>query len=107
MTMTASPTSAAAHGAVHTRVLPFPLRLPVFAAPMFLISGPELVVAASRAGIIGAFPNLNVRTSEEYDAWLARIAAELAVPAGRPALPWAANVVTHSTNPRLAQDLVA
>jgi nitronate monooxygenase len=88
------------------RALPFTLRLPIFAAPMFLISGPDLVIEASRAGVIGAFPNLNVRTTEEYDAWMQRIGRELAaVEGGRGALPWAANVVTHSTNPRLAQDL--
>lgn len=90
------------------RALPFTLRLPIFAAPMFLISGPDLVVEASLAGVIGAFPNLNVRTSDEYDAWLARISTRLAAVEGvRPALPWAANLVTHSTNVRLAQDLVA
>jgi nitronate monooxygenase len=88
------------------RVLPFALRLPIFAAPMFLISGPDLVIEASRAGVIGAFPNLNVRTSDEYDAWMKRISGELAaVEDARGALPWAANLVTHSTNARLPQDL--
>jgi nitronate monooxygenase len=77
---------------------------------MFLISGPELVIAACRAGIIGAFPTVNARTVDDLDAWMSRIVAELAdagpgVP-GRPApAPWAANLITHSTNARLAEDL--
>jgi nitronate monooxygenase len=47
---------------------PFALRLPVFAAPMFLISGPQLVLAACKAGIIGAFPTPNARPISELDA---------------------------------------
>lgn len=74
------------------------LRLPVIAAPMFLVSGPDLVIAAARAGIVGAFPTPNARTAEQLDAWMTRIAAEAG---GR----WCANLVTHSTNARLADDL--
>lgn len=48
------------------------LRLPLIAAPMFRVSGPELVIAACRAGVVGAFPTANCRTPEELDAWLAR-----------------------------------
>ncbi|AZG10438.1 nitronate monooxygenase [Pigmentiphaga sp. H8] len=81
------------------------LRLPVFAAPMFLVSGPELVIAAARAGIIGAFPNNNVRTSEDYGDWLRRISDALGSHGASGALPWAANLITHSTNTRLAGDL--
>jgi nitronate monooxygenase len=78
------------------------LRLPVVAAPMFLISGPDLVVAACRSGIIGAFPTTNARTTQELDAWMSRIATSLT---GTQCAPWATNVITHSTNQRLAQDL--
>ena len=79
---------------------PAVLRLPVVAAPMFLVTGPELVIAAARSGIVGAFPTPNCRTAEELDGWMARIAAGCAA-----RRPWAANLVTHSTNPRLADDL--
>ncbi|HEY7641546.1 MAG TPA: nitronate monooxygenase [Steroidobacteraceae bacterium] len=78
------------------------LRLPVVAAPMFLISGPELVIEACRCGIIGAFPTTNARTTQELDEWMGRIASELR---GTAVAPWATNVITHSTNQRLAQDL--
>lgn len=79
------------------------LRLPVVAAPMFLVSGPELVIAAGRAGIIGAFPTQNCRTADELDRWLATITDELTVDGET--LPWAVNLVTHRTNTRLADDL--
>ena len=49
------------------------LRLPVVAAPMFLVSGPDLVIAASRAGILGSFPTPNCRTAAELDDWMTRI----------------------------------
>lgn len=84
------------------------LRLPVFAAPMFLVSGPELVIAACRAGIVGSFPAPNVRTVEELDVWLATITAALddkPVSTSWPVAPWALNLVTHRTNPRLPHDL--
>ncbi|MGN6609652.1 MAG: NAD(P)H-dependent flavin oxidoreductase [Jatrophihabitans sp.] len=76
------------------------LRVPVIAAPMFLISGPDLVIAAGRAGAIGAFPAPNCRTTEQLDEWLTTIASALG-----PDLPWALNLVTHSTNERLPADL--
>jgi nitronate monooxygenase len=75
------------------------LRLPVVAAPMFLVSGTDLVVAAARAGVLGAFPTQNCRTAEQLDEWLATIAA------GVGSRPWAVNLVTHSSNTRLADDL--
>jgi nitronate monooxygenase len=82
------------------------LRLPVVAAPMFLISGPDLVIEACRSGIIGAFPTTNARTTQELDAWMSRIATSLGESrTGRPVAPWATNVITHSTNQRLPQDL--
>ncbi len=86
-----------------------PLRLPVVAAPMFLVSGPELVVAACRSGIVGAFPTPNVRTVEDLDTWMHAITEGLErARAERPGAligPWAANLITHSTNTRLAADL--
>src|SRR3546814_18114433 len=53
------------------------LRLPVIAAPMFLVSGPEMVIGASRAGVAGSFPAANCRPSDELDAWLAAITAAI------------------------------
>lgn len=78
------------------------LRLPAFAAPMFLVSGPELVIACCRAGIVGSFPSPNVRTVEELEQWILRIKDALD---GQTAAPWALNLVTHSTNKRLPHDL--
>jgi nitronate monooxygenase len=76
------------------------LRLPAVAAPMFLVSGPDLVIAACRAGIVGSFPTLNARTPEILDQWFARIAAETV---GR--APFAANLILHKSNPRRQADL--
>lgn len=85
------------------------LRLPVVVAPMFLVSGPDLVVAASTSGVVGAFPTPNCRTVEQLDGWLDAITARLRdarAQAGPAAVaPWAVNLVTHRTNTRLAQDL--
>ncbi|MBD8608750.1 nitronate monooxygenase [Aeromicrobium sp. CFBP 8757] len=83
-------------------VLPPPLaglRLPVVAAPMFLVSGPDLVIAASTAGIVGSFPAPNCRTLDELDTWMGTIVDGVA------GAPWAVNLVTHRTNERLADDL--
>ncbi len=88
---------------------PIAARLPVFAAPMFLISGPELVLAACRAGIIGAFPTPNARPISALDAWMRQITEGLARARDEPGAgtigPWCANLVTHSSNTRLPQDL--
>lgn len=88
---------------------PFSLRLPVCVAPMFLVSGPELVLAACRAGVMAAFPTPNTRTREELESWMRRISEGLAetrrVAPGRPVGPWVTNLVTHSSNTRLPQDL--
>lgn len=79
------------------------LRLPVVAAPMFLISGPDLVVAACEAGVVGSFPSPNCRTAAELDTWMGTIRDRLA---GSPdAAPWALNLVTHRSNARLPEDL--
>jgi nitronate monooxygenase len=88
---------------------PFTLRLPVFAAPMFLISGPELVLAACKAGIIGAFPTPNARPISALDAWMRQITEGLArardMQESATIGPWCANLVTHSSNTRLPEDL--
>ncbi|HEY1071865.1 nitronate monooxygenase [Brevundimonas sp.] len=80
---------------------PHPMRLPVIAAPMFLVSGPELVIAACKAGVGGAFPTPNCRTVADLDAWMGQITDALTPGDG----PWVANLITHSTNARLAEDL--
>ena len=93
--------------------LPLPLRdrlrLPVIGAPMFIVSGPELVLAQCAAGIVGSFPALNARPYEMLDIWLTRISKELGEmkarqPDARPA-PFAVNQIVHSSNQRLQQDL--
>ena len=83
------------------------LRLPLIVAPMFLVSGPDLVIAACLNGVIGSFPTANARTPERLDAWLTTIAAatSLAAADGGSVAPWAPNVVTHSTNRRLDHEL--
>ena len=89
--------------------LPSELRLPLFAAPMFLVSGVDLVVGACRAGIVGSFPTSNCRTVDELDTWMGSIAEALEAPkqAGQrwETTPWAVNLITHSSNSRLADDL--
>lgn len=92
------------------RAIPgLPLSLPVFAAPMFLISGPELVLAACKAGIIGAFPTPNARPIAELDQWMKQITEGLAqareAQGADTVGPWCANLVTHSSNTRLPEDL--
>ena len=89
--------------------MPWPLRVPVVAAPMFLVSGPELVLAACRAGIVGAFPTPNARPIDVLEVWMRQITEGLAQ--ARDELgaenvgPWCANLVTHSSNTRLPEDL--
>lgn len=94
---------------VSPRPYPFALRLPVFAAPMFLISGPQLVIEACKAGIIGAFPTPNARPIATLDVWMKQITEGLArardEQPGSTIGPWCANLVTHSSNARLAEDL--
>jgi nitronate monooxygenase len=83
------------------------LRIPAIAAPMFLVSGPDLVVETARAGIIGTFPALNQRTSEGYAGWLDEIEERLslAVQDGSRPASFGVNLIVHVTNPRLDQDL--
>ena len=84
------------------------LSLPLIAAPMFLISGVELVVAACRNGVIGAFPTVNCRSPEQLDEWLGEIEERLrrhADASGKPTAPVCANLIVHRSNARLEQDL--
>ena len=84
------------------------LSLPVVAAPMFLISNPELVISCCTQGIVGTFPALNQRTSEGFEAWLIQIKEALAafeVQTGKKAAPFGVNLIVHPTNPRLEADL--
>jgi nitronate monooxygenase len=81
------------------------LRLPAIAAPMFLVSGPDLVVEACKAGVIGTFPALNQRTTEGFDAWLDEIEGRLG-PGDAPATaPYGVNLIVHKSNPRVDADL--
>lgn len=77
------------------------LRLPVIAAPMFIISNPELIIAQVRAGIVGSFPALNARPASQLDEWLHRINEETEGCAA----PFAVNLIVHKTNTRLEEDL--
>ncbi|MGB3432023.1 NAD(P)H-dependent flavin oxidoreductase [Achromobacter sp.] len=84
-------------------------RLPVIGAPMFLVSGPDLVVAQCAAGIIGTFPSLNARPQEQLHDWLTRIedglaARRQAAPGARIA-PYGVNLIVHPSNPRWQGDL--
>ncbi len=85
------------------------LSLPVIGSPLFIISGPDLVLAQCKAGIIGSFPSLNARPLEQLDEWLTRLNSELAaVRAADPKAkiaPYAVNLIVHKSNNRLEQDL--
>jgi len=85
------------------------LRLPVIGSPLFIISGPELVIAQCKAGVVGAFPSLNARPVSQLDEWLHQITEELAAHdrthPDRPAAPFAVNQIVHRTNGRLEEDL--
>jgi len=77
------------------------LRFPAVAAPMFLVSGPELVIATCKAGMIGTFPALNQRTSEGYAEWLDTIKAAL----DPDDAAYGVNLIVHNTNTRLMADI--
>lgn len=85
------------------------LRLPVIAAPMFIISTPALVIAQCKAGIVGSMPALNARPAEQLEDWLAEItetlAAHNAANPQNPAAPFAINQIVHKSNDRLEHDL--
>jgi nitronate monooxygenase len=86
------------------------LRLPVIGSPLFIVSGPELVIAQCKAGIVGSFPALNARPQSMVDEWLHRITEELAAwdraNPDRPAAPFAVNQIVHKSNDRLEADLM-
>lgn len=85
------------------------LRLPVIGSPLFIVSGPELVIAQCKAGIVGSFPALNARPSGVLDEWLHQITEELAAHnrdnPDRPAAPFAVNQIVHRSNNRLEEDM--
>ena len=84
------------------------LSLPAVAAPMFLISGPQLVIECCKNGIVGTFPALNQRTSEGFEEWLIEIKTVLSAfekETGKKAAPFGVNIIVHNTNPRVAADL--
>jgi nitronate monooxygenase len=85
------------------------LRLPVIAAPLFIVSTPDLVIAQCKAGIVGSFPALNARPQSLLAEWLDRITSELADHDARhpeaKAAPFAVNQIVHRSNPRLMEDL--
>lgn len=85
------------------------LRLPLIGSPMFIVSGPELVIAQCKAGIVGSFPALNARPQSQLDEWLHQISEELAAwdkaNPDTPAAPFAVNQIVHRSNARLEEDL--
>ena len=87
------------------------LRLPVIGSPLFIISGPELVIAQCKAGVVGSFPSLNARPASMVDEWLHQITEELAAwdrdHPEAPSAPFAVNQIVHKTNDRLEHDVEA
>ena len=84
------------------------LSVPVVGSPLFIVSGPELVIAQCKAGVIGSFPALNARPAPVLGEWLKRINGELAeweAKTGRKAAPYAVNQIAHSSNDRLEHDV--
>ena len=85
------------------------LRLPVIGSPLFIVSGPELVIAQCKAGVVGSFPALNARPASQLDEWLHQITEELAAHnrdnPDRPAAPYAVNQIVHKSNNRLQEDV--
>ncbi|EED31854.1 2-nitropropane dioxygenase, NPD [gamma proteobacterium NOR5-3] len=77
------------------------LRLPVFQAPMFLQSGPEMVIASCRAGIVGSFPSVNARSFQDLEHWLTQITGSVSAHDA----PWAMNIMMHRSNTRRMDDL--
>ena len=84
------------------------ISFPVVAAPMFLISGPKLVIECCKNGIVGTFPALNHRTTEGFEEWVIEIKTELEKfeqETGKKAAPFGVNLIVHPTNPRVQPDL--
>ena len=84
------------------------LNLPVVVAPMFLISGPQMVIECCKNGVVGTFPALNHRSTEGFEQWIVEIKMTLRdweVATGKKAAPFGVNLIVHKTNPRLQADL--
>jgi len=84
------------------------LKLPVVAAPMFLVSGPKMLIENCKNGVVGTLPALNQRTSEGFEQWLVEIEQALSAyeaETGKKAAPYGINLIVHKTNPRLQADL--
>ncbi len=84
------------------------LSLPVVAAPMFLISGPQLVIECCKNGIVGTFPALNQRSTDGFESWVIEIKEALAAfeaETGKKAAPFGVNLIVHQSNPRVEADL--
>ena len=85
------------------------LKIPVVGAPLFIVSGPELVISQCKAGVVGSFPALNARPQEILDEWLTQIKEELdkhnQENPDSPAAPYAVNQICHASNDRLMQDM--
>ena len=91
------------------KILQDNLAIPVIGAPLFLVSGPELVIAQCKAGIVGSFPALNARPQHVLEEWLIRIKEELAQAKAEnpelPIAPYAVNQICHASNDRLMGDM--
>lgn len=87
--------------AVNLREVKPKLRIPAIAAPMFLVSGPEIVIAACRSGIIGSFPANNARTIDDLDRWMCQISESL----DGCDVPWAVNIMVHRTYARTDEEV--
>jgi len=84
------------------------LNMPVIAAPLFLISGPKLVIECCKNGIVGTFPALNQRTSEGFEEWVIQIKDELADYENKTGIkpaPFGVNLIVHPSNIRIKADL--
>lgn len=84
------------------------LRLPLVAAPMFLISNPKLVIECCKAGVVGTFPALNQRTTEDFEKWVIEIKTALEdyeKETGLKPAPFGVNLIVHGSNPRVMPDL--
>ncbi len=94
---------AARDGSVQDRIekIKAGMVLPAIAAPMFLVSNPQTVIAACKAGVMGSFPSPNARTSEDLRAWLTEITGAI----GPDDAPWAMNMITHSSYGRFDEEI--
>lgn len=85
------------------------LILPLIVAPMFLVSGPELVIACCTSGAVGTFPSLNLRSAAGFEEWLIQIKETLGrhdtANQEKPSAPYGVNIIAHRTNKRLDEDM--